>query len=59
MENNIELPVNVRNAGARFDNAAKLVGLEPDDCVQIPARKAYAAIEKEPTFCMHFALATR
>ncbi len=43
-----ELPVNVKNAGTRFENAASLVGLDPDDCIPIPAYKAYDAIEKEP-----------
>lgn len=47
-ENDIELPVNVKNAGTRFKNAMPLVGLDPDDCIPIPAYKAYDAIEKEP-----------
>lgn len=39
------LPINIKNAGTRFDRAAELVGLDPDDCIPIPAYKAYAAIE--------------
>lgn len=42
------LPINVKNAGTRFENAAQLVGLDPDDCIPIPAYKAYDAIEKVP-----------
>ena len=42
------LPINVKNAGTRFENARQLVGLEPDDCIPIPVYKAYDAIEKEP-----------
>ncbi len=48
IEGGLELPVNVKNAGTRFENAASLVGLDPDDCIPIPAYKAYDAIEKEP-----------
>lgn len=42
------LPINVKNAGTRFEEALKFVGLEPDDCVPIPAYKAHGALEKEP-----------
>jgi hypothetical protein len=42
------LPVNVKNAGTRFENSLALVNLEPDDCIPIPAYKAHDAIEKEP-----------
>ncbi len=42
------LPINVKNAGTRFENAQKLVGLDPDDCIPIPVYKAYDALEKEP-----------
>lgn len=42
------LPVNVKNAGTRFENAAQLVGIDPNDCIPIPAYKAYDAIEKVP-----------
>lgn len=45
-EGALELPVNVKNAGTRFEKAAQLVGLDPDNCVPIPAYKAYGAIEK-------------
>jgi hypothetical protein len=47
-ENNLELPINAKNAGTRLENAGQLVGLDPDDCVPIPAYKAHDAIEKEP-----------
>jgi len=45
VEHEIELPINVKNAGTRFENAAQLVGLAPDDCIPIPAYKANAAVE--------------
>ena len=48
IEDKLELPINVKNAGTRFENAAKLVGLDPDDCIPIPAYKAYNAIERKP-----------
>ena len=47
-EGAMELPVNVKNAGTRFEQAANLVGLQPDDCVPIPAYKAHAAVEAAP-----------
>lgn len=47
-ENDLRLPINVKNAGTRFENARQLVGLEPDDCIPIPVYKAYDAIEKDP-----------
>lgn len=52
----ISLPVNVKNAGTRFENASALVGLEPDDCIPIPAYKAHDAIEKEPNLIYVFAI---
>ncbi len=48
VEGDIRIPVNVKNAGTRFERAQQLVGLDPDDCLPIPAYKAYAATEKEP-----------
>lgn len=42
------LPINVKNAGTPFRAAKKLVGLEPDDCVPIPAYKAHGALDREP-----------
>lgn len=48
LEGDLELPVNVKNAGTRFEKAASLVGLDPNDCVPIPAYKAYDALEKAP-----------
>lgn len=47
-EGDLRLPVNVKNAGTRFENAQQLVGLDPSDCIPIPVYKAYNAIEKEP-----------
>lgn len=47
-EGELELPVNVKNAGTKFENAMQLVGIDPDDCVPIPVYKAYDALEKEP-----------
>jgi len=49
VEGNLRLPINVKNAGTRFENAKSLVGLSPDDCIPIPAYKAHNAIEKEPS----------
>lgn len=48
IENELDLPVNVKNAGTRFENARNLVGLDPDDCIPIPTYKAYDALDKEP-----------
>lgn len=48
VECGLELPVNVKSAGTRFENATTLVGLDPNDCIPIPAYKAYDAIEKTP-----------
>jgi hypothetical protein len=48
LESALELPINVKNAGTRFENAASLVGIDPNDCVPIPVYKAYDAIEKVP-----------
>ncbi len=42
------LPINVKNAGTRFESAKALVDLEPDDCIPIPAYKAYGAVEVFP-----------
>lgn len=47
-EGELELPINIKNAGTRFERAKELVGLEPDDCIPIPAYKAYAALEATP-----------
>jgi len=47
-EGGLELPINIKNAGTKFENAASLVGLSPEDCIPIPAYKAYAALEKLP-----------
>jgi hypothetical protein len=42
------LPINVKNAGTRFERAHSLVGLDPDDCLPIPAYKAHLAIDRLP-----------
>lgn len=42
------IPINVKNAGTRFEQAKRLVGLEPEDCVPIPAYKAHGALESQP-----------
>jgi len=47
-EQDLELPINVKNAGTRFENALALVGLQPNDCLPIPAYKAHAALVKSP-----------
>jgi hypothetical protein len=47
-EGDLRLPINIKNAGTRFNQAAALVGLDPDDCIPIPAYKAHAAIEVHP-----------
>jgi hypothetical protein len=47
-EEGLAVPVNVKNAGTRFNNALALVGLDPNDCIPIPAYKAFDAVEKEP-----------
>jgi hypothetical protein len=60
IEGSLSLPINVKNAGTRFNNASSLVGLEPDDCIPIPAYKAFDAIEKEPNLlyaiCIDYSL---
>ncbi len=47
-EGDAVLPLNIKNAGTRFARAQQLVGLEPDDCIPIPAYKANAAVEACP-----------
>lgn len=47
-ENDLELPINIKNAGTRFERASDLVGLDPSDCIPIPAYKAHAAIDSLP-----------
>ena len=63
LEGELELPINVKNAGTRFENSASLVGIDPDDCIPIPAYKAYDAIEKEPNLlyaiCIDYALISK
>lgn len=54
------LPINVKNAGTPFEQAERLVGLRPDDCVPIPAYKAHGALEATPNLlyvvCVDFQL---
>lgn len=63
LEGKKELPINVKNAGTRFENAASLVGIDPDDCIPIPAYKAHDAIEREPNLlyaiCIDYALVSK
>jgi hypothetical protein len=47
-EDEEELPINIKNAGTKFEQAASLVGLSPEDCIPIPAYKAHAALERLP-----------
>ncbi len=47
-EGGLELPINIKNAGTRFERAEDLVRLDPNDCVPIPSYKAHAAIEALP-----------
>ena len=48
-EGDLELPINIKNAGTRFERAQDLVRLDPNDCVPIPSYKAHAAIEALPS----------
>lgn len=60
MEGNLSLPINVKVASTKFKNAMQLVHLRPEDCVPIPAYKAYGALTQEPNLlyaiCMDFEL---
>lgn len=47
-EEEVELPINIKNAGTRFERAEELVGLDPNDCLPIPAYKAHAAVDAFP-----------
>ncbi len=47
-EDDLRLPINVKNAGTPFRNSQSLVGLEPHDCIPIPAYKANDAVQREP-----------
>jgi len=47
-EGELELPINIKNAGTRFERAKQLVGLDPNDCIPIPAYKAHGALEVTP-----------
>ncbi|MDA1017702.1 MAG: hypothetical protein O3A00_25000 [Planctomycetota bacterium] len=47
-EDELELQINIKNAGTRFERAIELVGIAPDDCIPIPAYKANAAVEHMP-----------
>ncbi|MBU0608415.1 MAG: hypothetical protein KKI08_11055 [Armatimonadetes bacterium] len=48
VEGGDEVPINIKNAGTRFQHSLQLVGLEPDDCIPIPAYKAHDAVAKTP-----------
>lgn len=47
-EEDCSVAINVKNAGTRFESALQLVGIAPDNCLPIPAYKAFDAVEKEP-----------
>ena len=47
-DNGQSLPINIKSANTRFEKSFELVGIEPDDCLPIPAYKAHGAIEKKP-----------
>lgn len=49
VEDDLTLPINIKNAGTRFERAMDLVRLDPDDCIPIPSYKAHAAVEAQPT----------
>jgi len=42
------LPLNIKSAATPFRNSKQLVGLDPDDCIPIPAYKAHAALDVMP-----------
>ena len=44
----LELPINVKTASTIFRKAKEIVGLEPNDCIPIPAYKAVAVSERVP-----------
>jgi hypothetical protein len=48
VESEWTLPINIKNAGTRFERAQDLVKLAPDDCIPIPAYKAHGAVEALP-----------
>ncbi len=43
-----ELPINIKTATTAFNRAKDLVGIEPEDCLPIPAYKANGALEEHP-----------
>jgi hypothetical protein len=47
-ESDWRLPINIKNAGTRFEKAQDLVKLDPEDCIPIPAYKAHGAVEALP-----------
>ena len=44
----LELPINVKTASTIFRKAKEIVGIEPNDCIPIPAYKAVAVSERVP-----------
>jgi hypothetical protein len=48
-EGELKLPINIKNAGTRFEQAQKLVHIDPNDCIPIPVYKAQAAVESLPS----------
>ncbi len=59
-EGDVVVPLNIKNAGTRFERAQALVGLDPEDCIPIPAYKAHGALEDAPNLlyavCVDYAL---
>lgn len=55
-EGELELQINIKNAGTRFERAMELVGIAPDDCIPIPAYKANAAVERMPNLLYSIAV---
>jgi hypothetical protein len=49
IEGDAELPINIKVASTRFENARQLVDIDPNDCVPIPAYKAHGAVERFPS----------
>ena len=44
----LELPINVKTASTMFRKAKEVVGLDPSDCIPIPAYKAVGVSERVP-----------
>lgn len=49
-----ELPLNVKVASTMFREARRIVGLDPNDCIPLPAYKAVSASERVPALLYVF-----